>query len=132
MKYQLIEFEIAFKALADKQRLRILGLLSQGPLVVNDIRSVLKLSMSTVSQHLSILKSAGLIVDSKKGRWVEYSITEEVTSSYSIVGSLFPHLDKYFRNEQKMQFDIKDLKKLAKPDYDRPTMAHRKPLDSSR
>ena len=132
MKYQLIEFEIAFKALADKQRLRILGLLSQGPLVVNDIRSVLKLSMSTVSQHLSILKSAGLIIDSKKGRWVEYSITEEVTSSYSIVGSLFPHLDKYFRNEQKMQSDIKDLNKLAKPDYHRPTMSNRKPLDSSR
>ena len=131
MRHQLREFERVFKALADKQRLRILGLLSQGPLVVNDIKSVLNLSMSTVSQHLSILRGAGLIIDSKKGRWVEYSITEEVTSSYSIVGSVFPHIDQYFKNEPQMQSDLAELDKLEKADYDRPTMAHRKPEVSS-
>lgn len=131
MRIQLRDFERAFKALSDKQRLRILGLLSQGPLVVNDIKSVLNLSMSTVSQHLSILRGAGLIIDSKKGRWVEYSITEEVTSSYSIVGSVFPHLDKYFKNESQMKSDLARLEKLEKADYDRPTMAHRKPEATS-
>jgi DNA-binding transcriptional ArsR family regulator len=36
---------------------------------------VIGLAPSTVSEHLSELKSAGLVSERRKGRWVEYSLT---------------------------------------------------------
>jgi DNA-binding transcriptional ArsR family regulator len=53
--------EIIFKALSDKNRIRIIKMLQKKPLCVCEIRAVLKLAVSTVSQHLSILREAGLI-----------------------------------------------------------------------
>lgn len=61
-----------FKALADKNRLRILKMLEIRPLCVCEIKSILDISTSTVSSHLSILKEAGFVGDRKDGKWVEY------------------------------------------------------------
>lgn len=63
-----------FKALSDPNRLRIIRLLQEKTLCVCEIRSALQLANSTVSQHLSVLKEAGFIVESKDGKWVHYSI----------------------------------------------------------
>jgi ArsR family transcriptional regulator len=63
-----------FKALTDKNRLRIIKMLEQKPLCVCEITSVLDISTSTVSSHLSFLKEAGFISDTKDGKWVEYSL----------------------------------------------------------
>lgn len=66
--------EQIFKALSDKSRIRILKMLQNKNLCVCEIRSVLGLANSTVSQHLSILKDAGLILDKKDGKWINYMI----------------------------------------------------------
>jgi predicted transcriptional regulator len=50
-----------FKALADANRLKILGLLAQENLSVEQLAELLKLSASTVSHHLSKLTEAGLV-----------------------------------------------------------------------
>lgn len=50
-----------FKALADANRLKILGLLAQEDLSVEQLAVMLKLRPSTVSHHLSILSEAGLV-----------------------------------------------------------------------
>ena len=50
-----------FKALADANRLKIVGLLSQQDLTVEQIAEMLTLSPSTVSHHLSRLSKAGLV-----------------------------------------------------------------------
>lgn len=63
-----------FKALSDKNRLRILKMLQYKPLCVCEITEVLQLANSTVSQHLSILKNDGFINESKDGKWVNYFI----------------------------------------------------------
>jgi predicted transcriptional regulator len=49
------------KALAAEQRVRILGLLSGGPMNVNEIASALSISQPTASVHIRILQNAGLI-----------------------------------------------------------------------
>ncbi len=54
----LLEF---FKALADPNRLRIIGILAQQPLSVEQMAAMLKLRASTVSHHLSYLVHVGLI-----------------------------------------------------------------------
>jgi len=59
-------------ALADGTRLRILCALREGELCVCQVVALLKLAPSTVSKHLSILRSAGLAESRKDGRWMVY------------------------------------------------------------
>jgi DNA-binding transcriptional ArsR family regulator len=55
------ELLIFFKALADANRLKIIGLLAQQPLTVEQLAAILNLGASTVSHHLSRLAEAGLV-----------------------------------------------------------------------
>lgn len=55
---ELLDF---FKALADANRLKIIGLLAQSPATVEQIASALKLHSSTVSHHLARLSKIGLV-----------------------------------------------------------------------
>jgi len=50
-----------FKALADANRLKIVGLLAEEPLSVEQLADILELHPSTVSHHLSRLSNAGLV-----------------------------------------------------------------------
>jgi ArsR family transcriptional regulator, arsenate/arsenite/antimonite-responsive transcriptional repressor len=63
-----------FKALSDKSRLRILKMLQKKSLCVCEITAILQLATSTVSNHLSILKESGLIIDEKDKKWINYKI----------------------------------------------------------
>ncbi|MCB0354298.1 MAG: ArsR family transcriptional regulator [Bdellovibrionales bacterium] len=63
-----------YKALSDENRLRILSLLSQASLNVQEITSILGLSQSTVSHHLRILQQAGMIAARKHGTWSYYTL----------------------------------------------------------
>jgi ArsR family transcriptional regulator len=71
----LKQMEKTFKALGDKNRLRIINMLRDRPMCVCEITDVLSVSQSTVSGHLRVLKEAGLIEDSKDGLWVEYHLS---------------------------------------------------------
>ncbi len=55
---QLLTF---FKALADANRLKIVGLLSQQPYSVEQLAALLNLRAPTVSHHLQLLSEAGLV-----------------------------------------------------------------------
>jgi biotin operon repressor len=55
---QLLTF---FKALADANRLKIVGLLSQHPYSVEQLAAMLNLRSPTVSHHLKLLSEAGLV-----------------------------------------------------------------------
>lgn len=68
------ELSKKFKALSDPNRLRILLMLKTRKLCVCEITSILELAGSTVSQHLSILKTEGFILEEKEGKWVNYFI----------------------------------------------------------
>jgi len=64
-----------FKVLSVDTRLKILDLLKlQGPLCVNDLADALDISASAVSQHLKVLKQAGLVRDERQGYFVPYDI----------------------------------------------------------
>jgi DNA-binding transcriptional ArsR family regulator len=64
------------KAIAHPIRLRLLAALRTGPLCVCQMTVIVKLAASTVSEHLSELRKAGLISDRKDGRWVEYRLSD--------------------------------------------------------
>ena len=65
-----------FKALSDRNRMRIMKMLEVKPMCVCEITEVLNLAPSTVSKHLSLLHEADLIEDRKEGKWVNYSLPE--------------------------------------------------------
>ena len=67
-----------FKVLSVETRVKIIELLkSKGPLGVKEISSLLGITPPAVSQHLKILKQAGLVRSERKGYWIPYSINEE-------------------------------------------------------
>ena len=74
----LIDPAEIFKVLSVDTRVKIIELLkAKGPLGVKDISSNLGLSAPAISQHLKILKQAGLVRSERQGYWIPYSINEE-------------------------------------------------------
>lgn len=65
-----------FKALSDPNRLKIMKLLKEGELCACELTIALSNSQSTVSHHLSVLKSAGLIKERKEGKWSYFRLSE--------------------------------------------------------
>jgi ArsR family transcriptional regulator len=74
MEKRLVTMETLFKALADRTRLRILGLLSEGEVCVCHIHESLDVPQPTVSRHLAYLRRAGLVLGRKDGLWVHYRL----------------------------------------------------------
>jgi DNA-binding transcriptional ArsR family regulator len=68
------DFMNVTKALADENRVRALLALRRGELCVCQITELFGLAPSTVSKHLSILHSAGLVESRKDGRWMYYQL----------------------------------------------------------
>jgi len=63
--------------LAEPSRVRLLALLGDNELTVNELCSVTELGQSRVSTHLGKLREAGLVRDRKVGASTYYSVNEE-------------------------------------------------------
>jgi len=79
------KIEKTFKALGDLNRLKIINMLSSKALCVCEMTAILKISQSTVSGHLRVLKEAGLVEDTKDGLWVEYRLCQNNAFSTGIL-----------------------------------------------
>lgn len=73
---RLASLETLFKALADRTRLRILGLLVNGEVCVCDIHDSLGIPQPMASRHLAYLRRAGLVSTRKDGLWVHYRLAD--------------------------------------------------------
>ena len=63
-------------ALSEPHRLRLLGMLVQGELCLCDLTAGIELVSSTVSNHMAILKRAGLVESRKDGRWMFFRLID--------------------------------------------------------
>jgi ArsR family transcriptional regulator, nickel/cobalt-responsive transcriptional repressor len=79
------------KSLADPERLRIIDCLRQGPRNVTDIARETCADIVNVSHHLGVLRSAGLVLDHKQGRFVVYRLHPDVFKAKD--GAYNQHLD---------------------------------------
>jgi len=70
-----------FQALGDENRLRIIEVLRNGERCVCDLQSSLDIGQSLLSHHLRVLREAGLVHSRRDGRWVHYTLADEVLSS---------------------------------------------------
>jgi ArsR family transcriptional regulator len=71
----LDRLEDAFKALADRTRLRILALLGNNEVCVCHFHDSLRLPQPTVSRHLAYLRRTGLVSARRDGVWMHYRVS---------------------------------------------------------
>ncbi len=67
----------SLKALADEKRLKILRILLNSDLCVGALAKHLGVSKPAVSQHLQILRKAGLVRGEKRGYWTHYMVDRQ-------------------------------------------------------
>ncbi len=72
----MIENEI-FRALADPTRRAIFEKLSTGGMNASALREGIEISQPAMSQHLAVLRSAGLVREERQGRFVNYEVDPE-------------------------------------------------------
>ncbi|MBF0313133.1 MAG: winged helix-turn-helix transcriptional regulator [Oligoflexia bacterium] len=68
------------KAIGDKNRLRIVGLLANKKLCVCELAYILKITQPSVSKHLKKLKEAGIIESEQDGFWTNYFLVLNTNS----------------------------------------------------
>ena len=66
------------KALSDPVRREILGLLKDGRMAAGDIAGHFDITDAAVSRHLSVLKEAELIRDTREGKFIYYDLNTSV------------------------------------------------------
>ncbi|MCJ7710308.1 MAG: metalloregulator ArsR/SmtB family transcription factor [Chloroflexi bacterium] len=71
----ILQAEI-LKTLANPRRLEILHRLAEGPCEVRRLAEELGVSQPNVSQHLSVLRTAGLVDAERDGREVRYRLAD--------------------------------------------------------
>jgi DNA-binding transcriptional ArsR family regulator len=66
-----------FAALADPTRRAILARLSEGEATVTELAAPFALSLPTISNHLRVLRQAGLVRQGRKAQWRPYRLEPE-------------------------------------------------------
>jgi ArsR family transcriptional regulator len=98
-----MEMEKVFRALAERNRLRIALILEMGPLNVSEIVYVLGLSQSNVSHHLKLLLDAGVVRRSGRANWVFYSSNKGTEMVEDLVGTAFRYRSDLMGFQEDMQ-----------------------------
>jgi len=86
----MVATNLAFAALADPTRREVFERLAEGPKAVGELAAGLPVSRPAVSQHLKVLKEAGLVSDQPDGARRVYQIDPKG------LGQLRAWLDRYW------------------------------------
>jgi len=94
-----------FKALGDETRLEILVALVGKEMCVCDILDAFRLSQPAISHHLKVLKQAGVLVDSRDGKWIYYSVNPEILE---LVQGLLQDVIKKSEKKERLHHCVDD------------------------
>jgi DNA-binding transcriptional ArsR family regulator len=89
-----------FKALADGNRRKIIGLLREGSMTAGEIAGHFNISKPSISEHLKILKNANIVYAEKEGQYITYFLNTTV----------FQDLIAFFFDLTKKKEDAKEIK----------------------
>lgn len=94
-----------FKCLSDPTRLSILKLvLSKQNICVCELTEQLDLSQPKISRHLALLRTHGILLDSRQGQWVYYSLNPDLPSWAVEVLKIIGNQDESLVNQASSQF----------------------------
>ncbi|MDZ7582933.1 MAG: metalloregulator ArsR/SmtB family transcription factor [Deltaproteobacteria bacterium] len=112
----IFEIMAVTKALADESRVRLLAALSGGELCACQLIELIGLAPSTVSKHLSILRTARLIEYRKKGRWMYYRHGPDAQAPVAVKTSLDWLLETVRDQRNRILEDRRRLEQILKID----------------
>jgi ArsR family transcriptional regulator len=97
------------RAVADPTRLRILHLLLQGSICVCELQQVLRMAQPAISRHLTVLRAARLVTDTRARNRIFYSLAESAAPQFL---AFLHFLRESSRSETVMQADLCSLQSL--------------------
>ncbi|MGY4689420.1 ArsR/SmtB family transcription factor [Salibacterium sp. K-3] len=92
------------KLLGDKTRLTMTALLMEGECCVCEFTEIFDMSQPSISQHLRKLRDAGIVLETRRGQWVFYSLNTE-NELYPLVESVIHQIPS-----QKEKLDVLEKK----------------------
>ena len=96
-----------FKIFSDKNRLRIIALLSNRKMCVCELAFVLDVTQPSVSRHLKKMKEAGIILDEQDGLWTNYFLNCNDSKAKTIL----KHVETWLKEDDTVASDLKKLDK---------------------
>jgi len=111
-----------FGALANPARRRMLDALRQGPLTAGELTGLLELSRSTASEHLAVLRVAGLVREERRGRNRVYHLQ---ASGLAQVGVWLKHYEHYWNQRLDTLGEFLDATAPGPGTADSSSTAHR-------
>jgi ArsR family transcriptional regulator, arsenate/arsenite/antimonite-responsive transcriptional repressor len=115
----MMEISEMFKALAVETRVRILELLkTQGPLGAKEIARLTGVTPAAASQHLKVLKQAGLVRSERQGYWIPYALNPEALEEYrrrlSEVCTCGCQGSGQWQDQERRQSSLEDMEQYEK------------------
>jgi ArsR family transcriptional regulator len=98
-----------YRCLCDETRLRILHLLTQGPLCVCHFQDILGLPQVAISKHLAYLRANDMVVAQRHGKWMIYRLPEKASAELDLQ---LRCLQDCVQSDRNFQGDLKRLKKM--------------------
>ena len=77
-KEKAMSLQNTLRALSDPIRREILGMLKNGRMSAGDIGAQFEVTGASISRHLSVLREADLIRDSREGKFIFYELNTSV------------------------------------------------------
>ena len=100
-----------YRCLSDETRLRILHLLTQGPLCVCHFQEILKVPQVAISKHLGYLRERGLVEAQRHEQWMIYRLPEPNPVELRLQ---LKCLQDCVQSNTGFQRDLKRLKEMAR------------------
>ena len=100
------------KAIADRNRLRIIKLLQSKPMCVCELTAVLGIAQPSVSRHLRVLKDAGLVRDKREGPWIDYLL--DIDSDDTNVTQILSILERWLEDDPQVAADREHSCKVSR------------------
>jgi predicted transcriptional regulator len=128
MSEELVTF---FKALADSNRLKIVGLLAEKPYSVEELAALLQLKPSTVSHHLARLAEAELVISHAESYYTVYQLDKKLLEEKSRTMFSQAELSAATADVDAGAYDNKVIKDYSRRDGSLKTIpAQRKKLEA--
>jgi ArsR family transcriptional regulator len=74
-----VEPLVVLQAVADPVRWAVLAMLVEAPRCVCKLQEQIPIAGNLLSYHLKVLREAGLVTTSRRGRWVDYTLAHDAS-----------------------------------------------------
>ena len=76
----MLEPLAVLQAVADPVRWAVLTMLTEAPRCVCKLQEQIPIAGNLLSYHLKVLREAGLVTTSRRGRWVDYALADDAAA----------------------------------------------------